>query len=419
MVVKSQYRTLYLTLGGMLLGLMAGAILRAGFSAEICDQINVNVLTRLVDLFIRTLKIIVTPLVFFSIASSIATLGDVDETGRIGGKILATFLIGSAIAVGIGIGVFYIFGPGNPSLMGVVDTSYTIDTSSAENVSLLDTILNIVPGNIVNPFSEGDMLQIIFLAVACGIGAATLEKHKEHIRMFLGTFNELFLKIMTAIVKLIPLIAFCSMASLVINTDIKSLLSILQMALVVLVGMFLMAVVYAVVLALSGISPIRFFKKYMPTMLQVFAISSSKACIPLNMKVCEEKLGIPSRVYSMAIPLGATVNMHGLCVYLAVISLSFIRISGGEITPGKIVTMIITILLMAMGAPGIPGANIVVLAVVCVQLNINVALISLIMGIDPLIDMFGTAMNCMGDIITSLLVAKSENILDMEVFNKP
>ena len=416
--VRSRYASLYMTLTGMILGLLAGIMMKVGLSSDICALLNNVFFTQVTTVFMNALKMVVGPVVFFSIASSLAGLRDLSETGRVGGKIVGMYLAVSVFAVGIGIGAFFLFHPGNPSLAAAVDASYSIDTSSAANVTILQTIVGIVPSNFVAPFLEANMLQIIFLAVACGIGTGAIGKYSESIQKMLNAFNELFLSITMCFIKVIPLVAFCSMASMVLAAGGEAFLSLLYICMVCILGFLVMMLVYGLLLMFSGLNPVSFYKKYFPTMVRVFAISSSNASIPMNMEACDEMFGVSSSVYSFSIPLGATVNMHGCCISLAIITLSFAQVFGVDITGGKLVGMILSIVLLSTGAPGIPGSGIVVAAVICSQFGIPVAAVSLIIGINPLLDMFITAVNCLGDVSTTVIASKTEGLLDMEVYNK-
>ena len=413
---KLRYRQLYMTLGGMVLGLLLGFLMKFLLSESIYNEMNEVVFCNVTSVFLNLLQTVVGPVVFFSIATSIAGFGDLTSTGRVGARILAMYLALSLVAIAIGIGFFYIFKPGNPDLIHAVSSSFTVDTSSVENTSVLDTILDIVPSNIVEPFLESNMLQIIFLAVVIGACAGLIGKYSSAVSSALETMNELFMKITMIFVRLVPLVALCSMASLVLSTGGSSILSIFYICIVVVLAQIGMGILYGILLLIKGINPFRFYRKYAHAMIQVMAVSSSNASIPLNMSVCDEKLGVSKKVYSLSIPLGATINMHGLCICITILTLSFAKIYGITITGAMLLNMIITIILIAMGTPGIPGTLFVVLAVIFKQVGIPVAAISLVVGVSSLLDMVGTAVNCLGDVTTTMIVAKDEHLLDMERF---
>ena len=414
--VRSRYAALYMTVGGMLLGILVGLLLKAAAPQTVSTLLNDRLFSQVTAVFMNLLKTVVGPVVFFSIASSIAGFGDLSATGRIGGKIMGLYIGVSLIAIGVGIGTFFVFRPGDPLLTGAMNAAYTVDTAAVQDISVIDMIVNIVPSNILRPFLEADMLQIIFLSVIVGAGAAMIGNYAGQVRMMLDIMNDLFLKITMIFIRLIPVAAFCSMASMVLTAGGDAFFSVLHICIVIIISYFVMIAVYALMLASGGVNPVVFYKKYFPTMMQVFAISSSNASIPMNMSTCDEKLGISSKVYSLSIPLGATINMHGSAICLVVTTLAFAKAFGVSISGGNMLGMIISIILLSMGAPGIPGANLVVQAVLLAQFGIPIAAVSLVIGINPLIDMFITAVNCLGDVATTAVVAKSENLMDMDRF---
>ena len=146
------------------------------------------------------------------------------------------------------------------------------------------------------------------------------------------------------------------------------------------------------------------FKKYSPTMAQVFSMGSSNASLPLNMEACK-KLGISQKVYSLSLPLGATVNMNGTCIYLSIFAFALARLCGITIPPAALASVLVTIVVLSVGAPGIPGSGLVCLSVLLAQLNVPIEAVALVMGIDPLIGMMRTMSNCLGDVTVSTIVA--------------
>ena len=420
--VRSQYALLYMTLAGLFGGLIFGLILKF-LPGGMADNINKNVFSLVTTVFMNGLQTVVTPVVFFSIATSIAGFGDISEIGKIGGKVMISYILTSVVAILLGIGLFFVFHPGDPSIaQGITGTDMVVsaeDIAAMQSVSIRDTLLNLVPSNIVKPFLESNMLQVIVIAIFCGIGTGMIGRFSTIIKDMFEALNELFQKITVILVQLIPIVTFCSMASMMIAVGGDAVVSVLGIAGLVLLGLFAMMIVYSVLIVIfTGANPIRFYKEYGPTMLQVFSLSSSNAAIPLNMKACGEKLGISPKVYSFSIPLGATINMNGACIMLSVFALSLARIYGVTISGSMLVMMCVTIILLSMGAPGIPGMGIILLAVILTQFGIPIVGVSLVMGINSLLDMSVTAVNCLGDVVTTFIVAKSEGLMDAKVFGK-
>ena len=172
------------------------------------------------------------------------------------------------------------------------------------------------------------------------------------------------------------------------------------------------------VIIVGRLDPRPLIAKYFPTMLQVFSMASSNAAIPVNMEVCRKKLGISSKVCGLSIPLGSTLNMDGTCIQMAVFSLALAKVYGVPVSSGNLLLMAITIIILSMGAPGMPGAGIICLSVLLEQLGVPTEAVGLIMGIGPLLGMFLSMSNCVGDMVVTTIVAKTSGEMDMDIYKK-
>lgn len=417
-LVKSRQAFLRHTLGAMLAAIVVGLILNAVAPAAFNNALNVNLLTPVKTMYMNALKMVVAPVVFFSIASCIVQFSDLSALGRIGGKVLVLYVCTTLIAVGVGIGVYYLLQPGSASMaQGVVADASSI-TSQTMSVSIKDTIVGIVPSNFLDPFLKSDMLQLIFMAVLFGVATGLIGKYSAMLKDLFQACNDLFLKVTTLIIKIMPVAVFCSIASMMLKMGIESILSVLGMFATFLFGLVCMMGMYCLLMVvLARLNPLPFLRKYSPVMLQVFSMASSNASIPVNMDACEKKLGISERVFSLSIPLGATLNMDGTCIHLAVFALALAKIYGVPISGAMLLSMIVSIVVLSMGAPGIPGSGLICLSVLLTQMNVPVEAIGLVMGIDPLIGMFRCMSNCLGDVAVTSIVAKSEGQMNMDVYH--
>ena len=416
-VVRSKRSFLYQTLGAMAAAIILGIIFTTVMPESFNTTLNKMVLMPVKTMYMNSLKMIVAPVVFFSIISCIVQFSDLGALGRIGGKIIGMYLFTTFIAVAVGIGVFSLIGPGDASMANSLVDDASAITSQTMEVSILDTIVGIVPSDIINPFLKSNMLQLIFMAVLCGVATGLLGKYSEKLSDLFQACNDLFLKVTTLIIKVMPVAVFCSIMSMVLTLGIKTILAVLGMFGTFILGLICMMVVYCLLMVLLGrISPLPFLRKYAPYMLQVFSMASSNASIPINMEACEKKIGISKRIFTLSIPLGATLNMDGTCVHLAVFALALAKTYGVEITEGAMLSMVISIVVLSMGAPGIPGSGLICLSVLLTQMNVPVEAIGLVMGIDSLCGMCRTTSNCLGDVAVTTMVAKSEGELDMNVY---
>ncbi len=400
---RSPRAFLFATMGALILGILVGLLLSwigaEGFNSTMDEYVLVPIKT----MYMNALKMVVAPVVFFSIVSCISRFSDLSELGRIGGRVMLIFLLTMVLAVGIGIGSYFLFTPGEGmQLDSAVDASSI--TSKTIDVSIKDMIVGIVPSDIVNPFLTSNMLQLIFMAVMCGIAAGKIGKYSEKVKDAFEALNDLFLKITAIIIKCMPVAIFCSICSLVLGTGMSTIASVLGIVGAFLFALCCMILIYCVLLRImGGGNPITFLKSYAPTMLQTFSMASSSASIPLNMKA-SEKLGVSKKVYSLAIPMGATVNMDGTCIFLSIFALAIAKMYGVELTAAMLSGLIVTIMILSVGAPGIPGSGLICLSVLLTQMNIPTEAVGLVMGIDALLGMFRTMANCTGDVVTGMIV---------------
>lgn len=417
-VLRSNRTQLYYTLGAMLLAIIIGLLMKGLVPESFAGLLNDNLLVPVKTMFMNGLKMVVAPVVFFSIVSCISQFGSLGELGKVGGKVMLLYLMTTVFATAIGIGANYLFQPGGSGTANMLLADASSITSQQMHVSLKDTIVNIVPGNFVKPFLDADMLQLIFLAAFCGIAVGMIGKYSKILSDFFEACNELFLKITVLLVKFMPIAAFCSILSMILKTGVQTLLSVLSMCLVFIFGLMMIIVVYCLMMAvLARLNPLTFIKKYASTMIQVFSMASSNASLPLNMGVCEKKLGVSPKVYSLSLPLGATMNMDGTCIYLGVFALALARVYGVSINSAMLMSVVMSIIILSIGAPGVPGSGMICLSVLLTQLGVPVEAVGLVMGIDPLIGMLRTMSNCTGDVAVSCMVAKQENLMDMDIYN--
>lgn len=415
----SHYAGLIYTLIALILGIATGLIMHDTLPAEVSGAISSNLFVPVYTVFMNALKMIVAPLVFFSIASSIADFGDIKALGRIALKIAGMYLITSMIAVGVGFVSYQIFPIGNTSLAASVSEEAAADTlakGEGMTISIRDTLVGIVPSDIVTPFQKSEMLQIIFIALIMGLAAAALSKKYPIGREILSVFYAIFSKITTVLVSFIPLIVFCSMSKMMISMNLKDLANVVLWVPVIYFGDILMIMIYLVMLmVLAGLNPLTFLGKYYPAMISAFTFASSNASLPSSMKQCDE-MGVSPKVYSFSLPLGATINMDGNCITLMITALFFAKIFNIPASNGVLLSLFISIIVLSVGSPGVPGGNLVCIALLVPQIGVPAEAISLIMGLYPIVGMMQVCANVTGDAVVTTIVAKHEKLLDLDKF---
>lgn len=408
---------LYKTLAAFFSSIVFALVLSALAPQSIGQVVNDYVLSPVKTIYLNTLRMVIAPVVFFSIVHCISGFSNLRELGKIGTKTLLLYFLTTIVAVSVGIGAFYLFKPGHTTFItdGVVSSQALMHSE----ISIRENIINIFPSNIVKPFLTDNMPQLIILSVLCGVATGLIGQYSIVLTSLFSAFNELFMKIVGILINFMPVAIFCSIASMILITGTGTLLSILGMMFTFIFGLIAMIAFYMILMVLLGrLNSIVLLKKYFPTMVQAFSIASSNAAIPFNIEACQTKLGISSKVCSLTIPLGSTLNMHGTCIMLSVFALAIAKVYGMTVSSGNLITMAVTIIILSIGAPGIPGGVVICLSVLLEQLHVPAEGVSLIMGIGPLIGMFLCMSNCLGDVVVTAIVAKSSGEMDMNVFKK-
>ncbi len=409
-------RSLYVTFAAMFLGIATGFCMKwlpEGAAAFISD----GVLSTVQTIFLNALSLMLAPVVFFSVATSISNISGGNEIGRIGGKVLGSYLVTTVLSILIGFGLAALFFSGDLPPLPEKLAALPADIQQTTSVSISSIILSIIPRNVVSPIITGNMLQIIFVAVLSGLALSALGDKTAGIRAFFNEANTMFLKMMEMIIAFMPLVAFAAMALLVYASESKTLFLLLIYLLAILVGGLVLVLLYmAIILLMGHVSPLAYMRKVLVYLLTPFMIPSSSACIPLTIDFCRKRLGVSDKITSFAIPLGATVNMNGIGMSVVLTALMLTRIYGIEIDAAIYLKLGIMALLLSVGAPGMPNVGLVIVATLLTVVGTPVFVLGFVVGVWNIVDRLQTAFNVNGDIATSVVVAKSENELDLAAY---
>ena len=403
--------TLYLTFAALAAAAILGILLGNFAPESFCKAMNEILLVRVKNMYLNALKSIVTPVVFFSILSCIAQSGSFSELGRIGGRLITLFVIITTIAAFTGVGVSLLLKPGS----GVVIPSSEVSVASVKAVSFGDIVMNIVPSNFVQPFLKMDMLQIIFLAFLCGAGLNIMGDSAKHLKDTCASLSRLFMIVIKIVLRAMPFAAFCSILSAVLATDSGLLVSLAGIIGTVLTGLIIFLAISCVYMLLIGrVNPLAMLSKYFPTML-ITSTSSTSASIPVNIQACHD-LGISPKVYSFSVPLGATVSLDGSALVTVVYVLSIARISGIDLNTAQMLSLIFSVVVLSVSAPGIPGASVVCTSIILPQMGIPIEALGVVMGIDHILNLVKIPVNSFSCVATTLVTASHENLLDRKTF---
>ena len=356
-------------------------------------------------IFLNLIKFIVCPIVLFSIMSGIVSMRDVKKVGSIGLKTVVFYLCTTAIAIIIGLGVASL-AKGLFPMIATTDLTYSVKAST----SFMDTIVGIFPSNFLAPLLNANMLQIIVMAILIGFAIVVIGE-KRDIKVVEGflDLNEIFLKCMEMILKLSPIGVFCLLCPVIAQNGSQIIGSLAMVLLVAYICYILHAVlVYSVsVFTMGGVSPIKFFTGMMPAIMFAFSSASSVGTLPINMK-CVDELGADKEISSFVLPLGATINMDGTAIYQGVCAVFIAACYGINLTLPQMLTIVLTATLASIGTAGVPGAGMVMLAMVLTSVGLPVDGIALVAGVDRIFDMGRTTVNITGDAACAIVVSNIE-----------
>lgn len=414
-------------LSRILIGLVLGAIvgIALGYGNPETVKAFVDNTKFFGDLFIRLLKMIVVPVILFSLIAGAASIAP-SRLGRVGVKIMVYYLATSALAVAIGLAFANVFQPG--AGMGIVGDA-AVQGKEAAAPTISQILLNIVPTNPAESLAKGDVLPIIFFAVLFGLAIAYVKDSKDAavakgadtLFNVVNAAAETMYKIVRGIMEYAPIGVFFLIAMVFAQQGAKALGPLLFVTLTVYVGLLVHLVIsYGGIMAVAGLGFGKFLKGANEAMITAFVTRSSGGTLPVTMRCSEEKLGIPRNICSFTLPLGATINMDGTAIYLGVCAMFIGYATGNPLTMDQQLTVVITATLASIGTAGVPGAGAIMLLMVLESIGMKVeagsaiaAAYAMILGIDALLDMGRTCLNVGGDIAGSAVVAKSEGELEL------
>ena len=355
-------------------------------------------------IFLNLLKFVVCPIVLFSILCGMISMKDIKKVGSIGLKTVVYYMLTTAVAIVIGLTMGQLFKGVFPAL-STSDLVY--ETKAA--TPFMQVLVDIFPSNFLAPLVNANMLQIIVIAIFLGFGIILVGDEAAGLRSGIEQINLVFMKIMELILKLSPIGVFCLLTPVVAENGAKIVGSLAMVLLCAYVSYFLHAVIVysATVRTLGGVRPIDFFKSMAPAMIFAFSSASSVGTLPLTLE-CGEKLGADKEVSAFVLPLGATINMDGTAIYQGVCAIFIAACFGIELTLAQMATIVITATLASIGTAGVPGAGMVMLAMVLQSVGLPVEGIALVAGVDRIFDMGRTVLNITGDASCAVIVSKLE-----------
>jgi Na+/H+-dicarboxylate symporter len=367
-------------------------------------------------MFVNALKMLVVPLVFFSLICGVCGIGNLSALGRVGSKSFGLYLLTTAIAIATAILLAASLGIGQGLNL---ETTHHFSGQAAPPLS--QVLINIIPTNPIKAMSEGDMLPLIFFSILTGISMLMVGKKAIGLIELAEIANEVMMKMVTIVMSVAPYAVFALVARSLSELGL-SLLEQLAAYIAVLVSSLFIHLFITLMILLklfSGLNPLIFLRKIRTTQLFAFSTASSNATIPVTLRSVTERLGANNAVASFTVPFGATINMDGTAIMQGVATVFIANVYGFDLTMSQYMTVIIMSVLASIGTAGVPGVGLIMLSMVFTQVGLPIEGIGLVLGIDRLMDMIRTAVNVSGDAVVTTIVAKSEGNLDLKIYNDP
>ena len=395
----------------MILGILVGVAFNLSSLIESTSGTYIINLFDLVSyLFLSSLKLIIVPLIFFSIVCGIVSLSDDVSISRLGIKTLLLYTITTVIAISLGL-LFSSFMNYEPIEMKSLD--------NVVNIENIETDGNIFPNNIFRSLSDGNIIHLLIFAVLIGISAARIKNKIKTFIQYFFDFNDVINELVKLIISFTPIAVFCILAKTFSTQGVETIMSLAgYFFTVVFVLIFHFLFSFSILIkSFTALDPIKFFQNLKDVVIFTFSTSSSSASIPFTLKAAEEKYGIDKSISTFTVPLGATINMDGTAIMQGCATFFLASLYGIDLGINEILTIVITATIASIGTAGIPSAGIIMLTVIFTQIGIPLEGITLLLGVDRLLDMMRTSVNVSGDLCISCVIASSENKINEKVFN--
>lgn len=362
-------------------------------------------------IFLNMIKMIVVPMVFFSITAGVASLGDLKKLRNIGVKVVGLYALTSALCVGLGLIMANIINPGKG--FDLIALSQSTDYEAQAMPSIIDTLIDMFPSNIFTSFTNTNMLQIIVFSIFLGVALIMMGKEGERLLAGVQSCANALYKITAIVMEFSPIGVCALLADSVGAYGLKIFGPLGKLILTVYASdVILVLVMYIPMVALLAKFPV---KKWLQGIWKVWVVTasttSSSGSLPITTSVTNDEFGVSSELSSFSLPLGATINMNGGCIYYAAAIVMTAQIYGMNLTPSALVNIIISTVLVAMGCPGVPGGAIIMTTILLTNMGLPLEIVGLIAGIFRLIDMANTTFNVTGDVVTTMVVARSEGMM--------
>jgi len=402
---------------GMLVGFVLGAILYYSnfLPLRLKEFIEIYVFNLGSSIFVNLLKLLIVPLVFFSLVSGISSLTNMTSLGNITLKTVSLYLSTTAIAVTLSLIIGSIFKPGS---------GYSSNISPPDKLpqgqGIYETILDIFPSNIIEAMASNQMLAVVFFSILFGLALNKTNHLTNNFSESFEKLNTVFMQLVIMIISFAPIGVFCLIGKFVIADGLDIFQEAFKYVTLLILVLFIHAfVTYSLILKIfTNLSLLTFFKKMREVAIFAFSTSSSAATIPVTLKTVQDNLGVNKNVASFVIPVGATINMDGTAIMQGMATIFIAQMSGIDLTLIQYVQVVILAVVTSIGTAAVPSAGTITLVIILQQFGLPLEAIGIILAVDRILDMLRTSVNVTGDAAVACIVANSEGLLDKNIYNK-
>ena len=402
---------------GMFIGFIVGAALYYSnfFPYTIKQFVEIYIFNLGSSIFVNLLKLLIVPLVFFSLVSGISSLTNMTSLGNITFKTITLYLSTTAIAVSLSLIIGSIFKPGSGYSSNIAPPD-----KLPQGQGIYETVLDIFPSNIIEAMANNQMLAVVFFSILFGLALNKTNHLTNNFSESFEKLNTVFMQLVIMIISFAPIGVFCLIGKFVIADGLDIFQEAFKYVTLLIIALIIHAfVTYSLILKIfTNLSLATFFKKMREVAIFAFSTSSSAATIPVTLKTVQDNLGVNKNVASFVIPVGATINMDGTAIMQGMATVFIAQMSGIDLSLIQYVQVVILAVVTSIGTAAVPSAGTITLVIILQQFGLPLEAIGIILAVDRILDMLRTSVNVTGDAAVACIVANSEDLLDKNIYNK-
>ena len=409
-------KQMWLTAAGIVGGLICGFVMKEFCSPETIAFVKEILITPIQTMFLNALNMVIAPMIFFSVLSGITGMGAGAGVGRIGSELIGLCLSNTALAVVIGLGVAQIVFSGSVPQIGTIPSEVNTNVAAYE-FSLIQFVVGLIPKDLISPIIDGDFLKIIFVAVLFGSCLNSLEDKVRILQELVNNCNEFFMKVVGMIILFVPLISFFAMIFFIVDMSAEIVSALEKFILGIFFSIVITLALHALALMLFGkISPVPFLKKISEVCPMPFVTSSSNVSMPSTMNFCIKRLGISPKITSFAIPIATIVNSNGSCVYISLLVFMFLKMYGVDVGLDAMLIISVMTITLITGAPGMPNGIVIRVLTITATFGVPSDIAGILFCIDAIFDRIITCFNVAGSVAVTMMLARTENLLNEKIY---